>query len=423
MSLGGLATRAIRLIQSEGIDSVAWRTAKWLGTRFGRFSDTGLGAVHPGDIEAVDWTEPEQNNARSVPRPPGGYRVAWIISPPSASSGGHQNAFRFMAALEAAGHQLTVYLYSPQRYPRLVLSDVRHMLSNVAAYPSLAAEIRAYDPTTGIADEYDAVIASDWATAYAARRAAGGAKRFYFVQDFEPAFYAWGSDSVAAENSYRLGLHGFTAGPWLAKKLASDYHMSADYYPLAVDPVRYARSNAARRTGILFYVRPPTPRRATEFGLLAIRELARRRPDIDIHLVGWDMSGYRLDFAHTNHGILGLAELAELYNQCAAALLLSLSNPSLLPLEVMAAGVVPVVNDGENTRAVFAGHEVSYVPLSPRAMAEALIVEVDRPDQAAHSAHIAAQVGARTWEQSQSEFIGHFERAMTRPVRRPSPGA
>ena len=37
--------------------------------------------------------------------------------------------------------------------------------------------------------------------------------RFYLVQDFEPSFYAAGSEALMAEATYRFGFHGVTAGP------------------------------------------------------------------------------------------------------------------------------------------------------------------------------------------------------------------
>ncbi|MEJ1230366.1 MAG: hypothetical protein WDM88_06680 [Galbitalea sp.] len=170
------------------------------------------------DVVAVDWTTPRHHNATTIPKPSGGYRVAWLITPPGRTSGGHQNAFRFMSFLEEAGNQLTVYLYSPAEYPRVDIPDVRRMLHETSAYPDLDATFVRYDPSVGIVGDYDAIFASDWETAYAAYRYEGEAKRFYFTQDFEPAFFAAGSDYVVAENSYRLGFHGFSRGTLVGQK-------------------------------------------------------------------------------------------------------------------------------------------------------------------------------------------------------------
>jgi hypothetical protein len=405
--------RALATLKTEGVRSTAWRSAKYLTNRFSPFVVAPLSSVYRDDVIAVDWTQPKNFNGTAKTGVDGKYRIAWIISPPSSTSGGHQNAFRFMSFLEAAGHDLTVYLYSPGKYPAVNVHSIRAMMQGAASgYPDLAGELKLYDPAVGFAEGYDVIVASDWEAAYAAHRYEGDAKRFYFAQDFEPYFFAKGSDYVLAENSYRLGFHGIAAGRWLGEKLRTDYGMSCDVFDFAVDTSRYAYTNVTRRTEIVFYVRPPTPRRATEFGLLALSELSRLRPDITINLVGWDMSGYDVPFPYVNHKAVGIARLNEIFNRSAAGLVLSLTNMSLLPMELMASGVVPVVNDAPNTRGVFDSPYIDYAPMSPRAIAERLIAIVDRPDAVEHGAAVARSVGETDWSDPASQFIGAFETAM-----------
>jgi hypothetical protein len=404
--------RAISVVKTEGVRSTAWRTAKYLSNRFSPFAANPLSTVYTDDVIAVDWTTPKNFNAEPMPGRNGKYRIAWIISPPSRTSGGHQNAFRFMSFLEAAGHELTLYLYSPGKYPVVNVAEIRTMMRSVTAFPDLAAEIKVYDPVKGLAPGYDAIFASDWEATYAAYRYEGNAKRFYFVQDFEPHFFAQGSDYILAENSYRLGFHGIAAGQWLGSKLRTEYGMSCDAFDFAADTSLYTYTNTKPRTEILFYARPPTPRRATEFGLLALAEVSRLRPDITINLVGWDMSGYDVPFPYVNHKAMDIAKLDSIYNRCAAGLVLALTNMSLVPMEIMASGVVPVVNDAQNTREVFDSPFIEFVPMSPKAIAERLISIVDRPDAVEHGAAIAKALEATDWSNPAETFIEAFEKAM-----------
>jgi O-antigen biosynthesis protein len=409
--MNGVA-RAFGALRTEGVRSAAWRSGKWLTHRFNRFAPKPLASVYVQDLIDVDWSQPSSFNARSVKPSDGGYRIAWIITPPSATSGGHQNAFRFMKFIEDAGHEVAVYLYAAQKYPRFDLDRIRRMLAASPGYPDLNAQIRRYDPDVGLEDTFDAVVASNWESAYAAYRHGGTAKRFYFVQDFEPSFYAAGSDHAVAENTYRFGFHGLTAGRWLARKLNADYGMACDFFDFAVDTSVYRNTNHGRRTEVLCYVRPPTPRRATEFALLVLSEFHRLRPQTTINLVGWDMSGYDVPFPYVNHAAVSVAELNTLYNQCAAGLALSLTNMSLVPMEMMASGVVPVVNDADNTREVFDSPYVEYMPMSPRAMAEKMIAVVDRADAPEHAATIARSVAHGDWADSGRTFVQRFESAM-----------
>ena len=410
MNYFGRLTRALR---TEGVKSASWRAAKWVSTRRGPFRVQPLSSVYYEDVIAADWSKPRDFNSHVVPQPPDGYKVAWVISPPSATSGGHQNAFRFMSFLEAAGHELTVYLYSAPRFPVVNADSIVEMMAGSNGYPTLKAEFRVYDPEVGITGDPDAIFASDWEAAYAVYRYPNVAKRFYFTQDFEPAFFPAGSDYVVAENSYRLGFHGFSAGRWLAQKLEADFGMSCDYYDFATDITHYSRINTKPRNEVVFYARPPTPRRATEFGLLALLELHRLRPDVTINLVGWDMSTYDVPFPYVNHAAVDISKLNAIYNRCAAGLVLSLTNMSLVPMEVMASGVVPVVNDAPNTRGVFDSEHIEYVPMSPRAIAERMIAILDRPDQAEHSAVIADSLEGVEWEDEGAVFTQTFVRAMT----------
>lgn len=405
-------SQAFNTLRTEGPTRAFWHTAKLMSNRMNPFAVVPLATVYRADVIAADWTIPKHFNAAIVPPRDGGFRIAWIISPPGRTSGGHQNAFRFMEFLERAGHQLSVYLYAPQDFQVVNVEKVRQMMAESTAYPNLAAEFQVYDPELGLAEGFDAIFAADWEATYASYNYPGPAKRFYFTQDFEPWFFSSGSDYVLAENSYRLGFHGFSAGRWLAEKLTREYGMTGDYYDYGADSSVYFPTHTGPRSEVLFYARPPTPRRATEFGLLALAAFHRLRPETTINLVGWDMSGYDVPFPYVNHAALDISELNEIYNRCAAGLALSLTNMSLLPMEIMSSGVVPVVNDAENTRGVFDSPYIEYVPMSPEAIARRIIEILDRPDAIEHSATISRSVAETKWANPEETFIQAFDRAM-----------
>jgi len=408
-------------LRHEGIASTAWRVGNWMSRSANPFARPRV-LVYPEDAASVDWTDPPQEHGTGNPGPH--YRVAWVISPPSRTSGGHQNAFRFMEYLERAGHSLELYFYQAERMPKVSVPAIASMLAATSAYPRLKAGLNVYDPTVGIAPGFDAVFAVDWPTAYAVHRYTGPAKRFYFVQDFEPWFYPASSEYILAESTYRFGFHGFSAGRWLAGKLQSEYGMRCDAYDYAVDVSRYHRSETGRRSEVLFYARPPTPRRGFELGVLALAELHRMRPEVTIHTVGWDLSGYELPFPFVNHAAVDIAQLNGIYNRCAAGLVISLTDMSLLPIELMAAGVVPVVNDGENTRGVLDSPYIRYAPLSPRAMARELVAALDAPDQAERSEAMAASVSTEAgWAEPGEQFAELFAAAMRETSGPGAPGA
>jgi glycosyltransferase involved in cell wall biosynthesis len=193
------------------------------------------------------------------------------------------------------------------------------------------------------------VIATGWQTAYPVRAVAGPAKKLYFVQDFEPSFYPTGTESVLADNTYHFGFFGITAGDWLARKLRANYGMLTHPIGFGVDHDLYRKRprRELQVKRVFFYARPPTPRRAFEFGLLVLEEVSRRLPDTQFILAGWDVSDYHIPFPHLAAGVITPEELADVFSQCDAALVLSLTNLSLMPLEVMAAGCAVVSNRGD----------------------------------------------------------------------------
>jgi hypothetical protein len=367
--------------------------------------------VDIADASLVDWTElpPRITDPVVVRDRPS--RIAWIMSPPGRESGGHQNLFRFVRFAELAGHSCDVYLYSSGD-ASVDLNAVREMLASSEAYPTLDGRIRLWDREVGVEEGTDAIFATGWETAYPAFLDTSSARRFYFVQDFEPAFYPLGSEALLAENTYKFGFHAITAGGWLSEKLRRDYGMEADHFDFSVDRSLYRFENADRRNEIFFYARPVTPRRAFEFGLMALADFARMRPDVTINLAGWDVSNWEIPFDYVNLSSLQLSELNAVYNRCAAGLVLSLSNMSLLPLELMSSGVVPVVNDGPNNRMVSDNEFIEYVPASPLAIARKLVEVVERSDAPEHAKRVSDSVSTTAWEDSGKAFVEAFERAM-----------
>lgn len=359
-----------------------------------------------GDVLAVDWRHPHRWVAAPRPTGAGPQTVAWVMSPPGENSGGHQNIFRFIGFMEAAGHTVRIYLYSTADPTNAEQARVR--VERSSSYNTVRASIEKY-PDNGIPGDVDAVFATGWETAYRSFRDSSNARRFYFVQDFEPLFYPTGSEAILAENTYRFGFIGITAGEWLARKLRDEYGMRTSTFSFGAERSNYSLTNSARRAGVFFYARPETPRRGFEIGAMALDLFSREKPNSPIILAGQDLRRLRLPFAHENPGNMQVGELNEVYNRCAAGLVLSLTNMSLLPLELLSAGVIPVVNDAPNNRLVSNNPYIEYSDAMPRALADRLIAIVDREDQVAHAAAAAASVSDATWAQSGAQFMTAFE--------------
>ena len=113
------------------------------------------------------------------------------------------------------------------------------------------------------------------------------------------------------------------------------------------------------------------------------------------------MSNYQIPFPYINRGIITHSELADLYHESVACLVLSLTNVSLLPLELLAAGCIPVMNEGENNSLVLGKNKyIHYSPASPIQLADELCKVVERKDIDKYTQKASESVKSLSWDDS-----------------------
>ena len=300
--------------------------------------------------------------------------------------------FRMVEALERAGHTCVVYIYDRDGW-----EIEQHRRATRAWWPGVRAEVR--DLAAGIDDSH-AIFATSWDTAYPVLASPAKGARCYFIQDFEPSFYPAGSTALLAEATYRFGFHGVTAGRWLAEFLRNDYGMDADHFDFGCDLSHYGLNADTERKDVCYFCRPSAPRRAHQLAVTALELFAARHPDVAIHTYGEQPGS--LPFATTDHGLLTPDELGELYRRCSAGLVMSATNVSLVPHEMLAAGCIPVVNDAERNRTVLDNDHVVYSSPIPLAISNALSQLVGRPheEQLAAARAASGSVEAIPWSKS-----------------------
>ncbi|MEU4424434.1 hypothetical protein AB0F81_27760 [Actinoplanes sp. NPDC024001] len=376
---------AVRHLRESGVRGLA-RRAVWLAYR--RLGASELAGQVELDLMAdsrdLRLAVPERRPQRGTP-----LTVGWICSPPGGGSGGHTTFFRMIEGMEAAGHTCVLYLYDPYRGEL-----ARHERVIRRFWPGMKAEIRSV--ADGLAP-LDAYVASAWETAHVlASQAALPTRRLYFIQDFEPFFYPQSSEYVLAEDSYRFGFRSITVGPMLANLLRDRFGVTAAVANFGIDTSVYGLTNRSPRTGVVFYAKRDVPRRGFLLGLLALREFHRRHPDQPIHIFG-DPT-VEVPFPATNHGVLPPARLAELYNECAAGIAMSFTNLSLVPDEMLACGVVPVMAESEYAKVTLDNPHVRWAHPTAFGLAEALseVVTGERPAPEA----IAASVRSTPWDEA-----------------------
>jgi glycosyltransferase involved in cell wall biosynthesis len=182
-------------------------------------------------------------------------------------------------------------------------------------------------------------------------------------------------------------------------------------FEYGVDFERYSRSATKREEStVLFYARPATPRRATELGVLAIEELKRRRPEVRIVVFG-DVKPPPAPFEFEFTGVLDPGSLADLYNRATLGLVISLTNYSLVPKEMMACGLPVVDVRGSSAESVFGsdGNVIELADPDPQSIAarmEALLDDRARSERIADAAE--AFVSGMTWSAAAETIERHL---------------
>lgn len=345
-----------------------------------------------GDIAQADYlNRPYQRPAKLAKS---SLDIAWVSPPVGPGGGGHTTIARFVKYLQEQGHQVTFYMYNNNTIPQSA-KEAQDIFRLSYGVDVAVGDLASFGP-------HDVVLATSWETAYPVfNLSQPNLHKFYFVQDFEPSFYGVGSRYKLAEATYKFGFYGITAGKWLTHKLA-DYGMAADYFDFGAEMDIYRpKKPMKKKKQIAFYARAHTERRGFEIGVMALKIFKDKHPDYDIVFFGQDMSAYDIPFDFIDRGILSKEELAEIYHESVACLVLSLTNVSLLPLELLVAGCVPVMNDGDNNTLVLGDTpHIAYTEAYPLHLAQELCRAVEREDLEAYAQSMSDHYQARSWEES-----------------------
>ncbi|WP_027005369.1 glycosyltransferase family 4 protein [Conexibacter woesei] len=343
----------------------------------------------------------------------GALRVALVIPQFRRGSGGHKTIADLVRGLEDRGHRLELLLIDEEGRHAGQADDAALRALFIDFFGPVGADVRRLrDP--GAFGGADVVVATGWQTVPAVLRMPGAGARAYLVQDHEPEFYATSIEREWAAWTYRQGLHAICASPWLAELVTDMYGSTASSFDLGVDHDTYRNANAARSGNtILLYARPTTPRRAVPLALLALEELHRRRPSVDIALFG-ESRPIATPFPHRDLGVLTPPQLAQQYATATLGIVLSLTNPSLVPTEMLACGLPVVDLDVPSMRTTFAVLDaLELAPPDPLALATAIDHLLDDPGLRAHrTATGLALTAQRTWPNAAAQVESGLRAAL-----------
>lgn len=291
-----------------------------------------------------------------------GIKIFFVVGGYMSAGGGHRNIIRLAYYLENFGYDVTIGV-----------SDIAFGDSKISKY------VRSLYPFSGEVFRLnrgarkfhaDVAIATQWQTVEIVKEQFGPqTKRVYLVQDLEYLFYPMGDNYLAAEDTYRQGFFHICSGPWCKAKLIKKYNAVAEYFEFPVDKNIYNDNQEKERfkNRIVFFAKPEMPRRCFSLGVKALSILAKKLPNIEIVMFGSkDISQFNFDFNYIDLSILPTIEdLADLYRSGTIGLAFSTTNPSLVPYEMLACGLVVVDLKFDNSEINYGGNEDSVLLADP----------------------------------------------------------
>lgn len=322
----------------------------------------------------------------------------WVVTEPFRGSGGHLGVFRMVKHLVDFGHECHIYIVPVETMHNYTAEQLQRFVDQ--NFLPTGAHFHRW---TGRVQPADATVATYWATVHHVLSLPNPGRRYYFVQDFEPYFYPMGSDYVRAEWTYRQGFHCLTLGPWLAKLMREQYGAQADHFDFAVDtdiywPQPYAKPSWPR---VAFYARPSTARRAYEIGVEALALVKQRYPEVEILFFGANEVPAP-NFPVNNLGVRNPYELVSLYSSCDVGLVISLTNPSFVPFEMMACKCAVVDVRSERVEGLLEDRKNALLAEpTPESLADAILELLwDRELRNQIVEYAYEQVRTRSWQAS-----------------------
>jgi glycosyltransferase involved in cell wall biosynthesis len=346
----------------------------------------------------------------AVDRSEGALGLAIVIPQFRRGSGGHHTIADLIRGLEARGHRVELWLEDEEgRHDGELAGRTEELFKEF--FGSVAARLRRdFDAFEGA----DVVVATGWQTVPRALALGGAGARAYLVQDHEPEFYGTSAERLWAEWSYRQGLHCICASPWLAELVRDRYAAAATSFDLGVDHAHYRALPTHRRDDlVLAYARAVTPRRAVPLVLLALEELHRRRPDVQIALFG-EARPIATAFPYLDLGVMEPPALAHAYASAAVGLLASLTNPSLVSTEMLACGL-PVVDVTSDAMVATFGADGPFelAEPDPLRLADAVELLLDDLVLRAERSRAGAELAAsRSWDRAAGQVEAGLREAL-----------
>lgn len=336
--------------------------------------------------------------------------VLFVVTRMVRFHGGQTSLLRLGTKLAELGFEVGYAVYKPQSRKEMALCAE----SNLAGYCGKlfpATELKKM--IAGKKASADIVIASSWDTVSWVKQLSG--YKMYFIQDYEPYFYNFGELFFLARKTYEQGLHMVSLGPWNKKMIEQECHPVSpiDVIDFPCEKKEYA---LVKRDFAVYFGKKKL--------VLAVylKFYGKRLPCIIPYLLQeaagqLEKNGITLEIRYfgeagsfkapggKNLGMLNKEQLCALYHEADFGMVASMSNISLVPYEMLLAGL-PVIEFAEGTFGEFFPEgSATLIGISGKELADKILELLAHPEQLEQQLAIArAYMENLSWEKSAEQF-------------------
>jgi O-antigen biosynthesis protein len=333
-------------------------------------------------------------------------KIAFIVPGIDRYSGGITSVLRMGTYLVEFGYDITYLDFTKQKIKTLC----ENAKSNL---PNYRGKITSFNKMH--TDDFDVVIACNWHAAYYVNHF--NAYKMYFVQDFEPYFFKLDERYLLAKLAYALGFHIVSLGKWNVEQIQKECKTSSilDVLDFPYEPGEYfceASRNytllSKKHTITLAVYTKEEGKRIPNIlqSLLDMTKSAlkdRRNIDLNVKFFGLKKS-YKTSIGK-NLGKLNRCELLKLYQESDFGMVASMTNISLVPYEMLAAGL-PIIEFKNGSYSTFLSEDTALlIDFDYRNLVYGLLEAIDNPQIVEDRMKLAFEaISSLSWRNTARQF-------------------
>ena len=309
-----------------------------------------------------------------------GNRIIAVMPTIHPHAGGTTSALRILNYLSQNGYVVDVLCYDND--------NVNEMLSNAKI------NVQGFGGTfvsrdIAMKNNYDVCIATNWISVYYAKKLSG--YKFYFVQDYEPFFTEIGDQSCLAKKTYELGFHIISLGQWNVEQIKQhcntvskidsiDFPFEPKEYPYRKRD--YSNYSSKKKIRLAIYTRR-VGRRIPVITQHIIMNLGNELAKLGIELepIFYGLNPKDKVFYGKNAGKLNKKELLDLYYNSDFGMVASITNISLVPMEMHSSGL-PLIEFYDGSYREFLGDNTAIlIDYDYNTLLNKLLYYLEHPDE------------------------------------------